>query len=108
MCSNHMPMLYSHNVEGEKLNAFSLYLSSVLEGDTQYKQEVDAVLSETHELAIGKKNFYNINREFFPIIVFFHKSAPDFFSSDIFKDASEELYKNVQNIIQKPRIHSGI
>ena len=74
-------MLYSHSIESEKLNIFSLYLSSLLDGNEKYKSEVDNVLKETQELIKGNRNYYNISRDYFPIIIFFSKQDPDFFSN---------------------------
>ncbi|MFI5219006.1 MAG: hypothetical protein ACHQNT_05905 [Bacteroidia bacterium] len=101
-------MLYSHSIESEKLNIFSLYLSSILEGNNNYKNEVDNVLKETHELATGMKNYYNINRDYFPIIVFFFREAPDFFTQHTFERTDDKVYKGVFDIMQRQRFIGSI
>lgn len=101
-------MLYSHSLESEKLNMFSLYLSVLLQGNNNYKNEVDTVLKETHELTIGNKDFYSISRDYFPVILFLFREDPAFFQNHSFDLPSREVYSDVFKILQRQRFIGSI
>lgn len=77
-------MLYSHNVENEKLNLFTLFLNKAVQGDTAYASIVNDVILETHQYVLGEKNLYNIKRDSMNIIL-------------LLANAEKEYFKNLDN-----------
>ena len=95
-------MLYSHDIENEKFNFFILFLSLLIHGDRKYKDVVDKVIKETHELAKGEKDIYTISRDNFPITTYLRKKDPDYFKNLDTPTASfsNEVYKKVYSFLK--------
>lgn len=70
-------MLYSHNIENEKFNLFSLFLHKAIEGDMEYRAPVNRIIREAYELSVKSKDLYTIDRDSFPIIVFLSGSGKE-------------------------------
>lgn len=74
-------MLYSHNLENEKLSLFTLFLDRAAKGESKYAPIVNEVISETHKFATGEKNLYTINRDSLNIVLLLAELERDYFLS---------------------------
>lgn len=94
-------MLYSHNVENEKINLFTLFLDKAKQGDAKYAQIVNEVILETHLYVVGKKDLYNINRDSINIILLLAQLAKDYFASlkENTSEYNNEIYTKVSQAI---------
>lgn len=72
-------MLYSHNLENEKLSLFTLFLDRAAKGESQYASIVNEVILETHKYATGEKNLYTINRDSLNIVLLLAELERDYF-----------------------------
>lgn len=99
-------MLYSHNLEDEKLNLFVLFLNKALQGEQSYAPIVNDVILETHKFVAGEKNLYNIKRDSMNIILLLAGLEADYFKNLVDKpdQYNNEIYSKVLDIIehQKP------
>jgi hypothetical protein len=99
-------MLYSHNLEDEKLNLFVLFLNKALQGERSYEPIVNDVILETHKFVAGEKNLYNIKRDSMNIILLLAGLEADYFRSlvETPDQYNNEIYSKVLDIIvhQKP------
>lgn len=62
-------MLYSHSVGDSNLLLFTLFLNKLINGDTKYKDTVDGILSDAHQIVLGKKSYYQVDKSYLPIIL---------------------------------------
>ena len=94
-------MLYSHNVENEKINLFTLFLDKAKQGDAKYAQIVNEVILETHLYVVGKKDLYNINRDSINIILLLAQLAKEYFSKlqENTSEYNQEIYNKVFQVI---------
>ena len=94
-------MLYSHNVEHEKINLFTLFLDKAKQGDAKYAQIVNEVILETHLYVVGKKDLYNINRDSINIILLLAQLAKEYFSKlqENTSEYNQEIYNKVFQVI---------
>jgi hypothetical protein len=63
-------MYHSVNLEESKINLFSFLLKGIIDGNEKYKNIVDPIINDAYGLAKGQKNFFNIDRENYSLIVF--------------------------------------
>jgi|GEM_PF-1708720 len=94
-------MLYSHNVENEKINLFTLFLDKAKQGDAKYAQIVNEVILETHLYVVGKKDLYNINRDSINIILLLAQLEKEYFSKlqENTSEYNQEIYNKVFQVI---------
>ncbi len=93
-------MLYSHNLESEKIDLFSLFLNKALHGDSDYKEMVDGVILETNQYAKGVKDLYNINKDLMNIILMLADSEHDYFVAlDNPQQYNNETYEKILGIL---------
>jgi hypothetical protein len=100
-------MLYSHNLENEKINLFSLFLNKALQGEESYAPIVNEVISETHQYVSGEKNLYSIKRDSMNIILLLADSGNEYFKniSGNPESYTNEIYLNVLKILDKQKTH---
>lgn len=94
-------MLYSHNLEDEKLNHFTLFLDKAKNGNSDYARIVNDVLLETHQYLTGKKTLHSINRDTFNIILMLSNIEGEYFKnlSDNPQSYTKETYQHVFDTI---------
>lgn len=103
-------MLYSHNLEDEKLNLFSLFLSKVINGESSYTPIVNDIIEQTHLYVCGKKDLYEIKRDSINIVLLLAESKKDFFKK-LDKNPeryNKEIYTKVLDIVQLPSLEMPI
>jgi hypothetical protein len=95
-------MLYSHNLENEKLNLFTLFLNKALQGDESYASIVNEVILETHKYVAGERNLYNVNRDSINIILLLAGLEKEYFKNLTGnpKLYDKEIYSKVLNVIK--------
>jgi len=99
-------MLYSHSIEDEKFDLFKLFLKHILEGENDYKESVNYVIEQTHDLITGSKDYYSIDRDNYSIIVYLSKKAPEYFETIKSTDLTDEDYDKILRIIDQQRFIS--
>lgn len=95
-------MLYSHNIENEKLTLFTLFLNKASEGESKYADVVNNVILETHLYAKGEKNLYNINRDSINIILLLVNLENDYFKnlSNTPENYNQDTYSRVLDLLK--------
>lgn len=103
-------MLYSHNLEDEKLNLFTLFLNKAIQGEQSYKPIVNDVILETHKYAAGEKNLYNIKRDSLNIILLLAEQEADYFKNLAANPEryNTEIYSKVLKLLTLPRRHLAL
>jgi len=94
-------MLYSHSIEDNKLSLFTLFLNKLISGDRKYKDTVDRVLLDAHQLALGNKSLYQIDRDKFSIIIYLKTSHEEYFKELNPDKLTKTQYRKVLNYLQK-------
>lgn len=94
-------MLYSHTIEDNKLSVFTLFLNKLISGDDRYKATVDKVLSDTHNLATGDKDLYQIDKDKFSIIIYLKSTHEDYFKELDPDKLTKSQYKKVLGYLQQ-------
>ncbi|HCZ36785.1 MAG TPA: hypothetical protein DHV26_12760 [Cytophagales bacterium] len=94
-------MLYSHSIEDNKLSLFTLFLNKLISGDIKYKDTVDRVLLDAHQLALGNKSLYQIDRDKFSIIIYLKTSHEEYFKELNPDKLTKTQYRKVLNYLQK-------
>ncbi|NSL89331.1 hypothetical protein ECE50_020990 [Chitinophaga sp. Mgbs1] len=92
-------MFYAHSLEDNKFDFFISFLGHVLKGDENYKSLVQPIIEEAHALANGSKNFYTIDRDGFPIIVYLVEKEHEFFKTLNPAALSLSQYDHIYNLV---------
>lgn len=99
-------MLYSHSVEDSKFNLFASLVSTLISGKREYQNVVDNIIKDSHDLLVGNKSVYQLNRDTFPIAVYLADQDPEFFKS--IKVGEEEItsdnYRHIYEILRKENV----
>lgn len=100
-------MLFSHNLEDEKLSLFALFLTKAMQGEKPYVPIVNDVILETHKFVAGEKNLYNIKRDSINIILLLAESEKDYFKNLVENpdQYNQETYSKVLDILRLPKTH---
>ncbi|MDP4283163.1 MAG: hypothetical protein Q8891_01975 [Bacteroidota bacterium] len=100
-------MLYSHNLEDEKINLFILFLTKAIQGDQSYAPIVNDVILETHKYVAGEKNLYNIKRDSMNIILLLAGLEADYFKNiaDNPEQYDNKIYSKVLNLLALQKSH---
>lgn len=96
-------MLYSQTLEDRQFTFFRSMLRHVLDGEANYKQFVDPVISDAKGLLNGSKSLYNINRDNYYIIVFLSEQGKDFFNKIDMSDIQMSDYVYIEGMITQQR-----
>lgn len=98
-------MLYSHNLEDEKINLFTLFLTKAIQGEESYSPIVNDVISETHKYVAGEKNLYNISRDSMNIILLLAGLEKEFFKNLIGNQESynKATYSKVLDLLKQTK-----
>ncbi|KYG84150.1 hypothetical protein AWW67_03290 [Roseivirga seohaensis] len=94
-------MFYSHTLESSKIGLFHLFLKSLIKGDDSYREDVNNVIKETSSLLNGDKDFYTIDRDRYPIIVYLKKSDPDYFKHIDINSLNNKDYQYIIEIFER-------
>ncbi len=96
-------MLYSHNLDKEKLNLFTLFINKALEGEKAYESIVNDIILEAHLFAVGQKNLYTIHRDSLNIVLLLAELEGEYFSKlpDVPATYDATTYSKVLEILQK-------
>lgn len=94
-------MYYSISLNDKKFAFFINYLNNIISGSNQYEEIVNPIISDAHELALGIKDYYTIDRYGFPLIVYLVEKEGDFFKNlDVGKLSNDE-YRYILSIVSK-------
>jgi len=99
-------MYYSHTIEDNKIGLFTSFVESLIEGRQEHRPIVNHVIKETHDLALGKKNIYTIDRDSYPVVVLLEKRDSDFFKTVDPNNATPDLYRKILGILSEQRNYS--
>lgn len=72
-------MLYSRSFEAQKMGFFVTLLEQVINGHDGYRSLVDPIIKDVHDLATQVKNYYTIDRDGYPIILYLYNKDIDYF-----------------------------
>lgn len=94
-------MLYSHNLEDEKINLFLLFLDKAQQAEEKYAQIVNDVILDARDYASGLKSVYNLKRDTLNIVLKLVHTENDFFKT-VEEDPGKynsQLYSKVAEIL---------
>jgi hypothetical protein len=92
-------MIFSHSPENEKFFLFSIFLQNLIEGDENYEDIVKPIISDAHKLVLHKKNYYDIDRENYSIILYLSKNYKDVFEKIDPDNINSDQYKQILGFI---------
>ena len=92
---HHFAMLRSCSISNDKVEIFQLFIHRLLDGNSNYKNSIDRVLTETHKFAKGEASIYSIDRTNFDIIIKLAKIDPEFFINLDTQNIKEDDYKRI-------------
>lgn len=92
-------MLYSHSHQEKAFDFFASFLRNAIEGDPRYKALVEPVILDTQLLAKKEKDYFNINRNSFDVIVFLAQKDPQFFKDVNVYGLSPADYKRILELV---------
>jgi hypothetical protein len=97
-------MLYSRSLEDSKFNYFKSFLHHILiDDDASYEDLVRPIIIDAHDLSIGVKNYYTIDRNGFPIISLLVKKNRSFFEKINPSKISREEYEKILELVSEQR-----
>lgn len=73
-------MLYSHNIENDKLSLFKVFVSRAKGGEQNYKKLVDDVIIDAHLFTIKKKHLYQLDKDTITIVLALANGDTDYFA----------------------------
>ncbi|MCB9341949.1 MAG: hypothetical protein H6577_27795 [Lewinellaceae bacterium] len=96
-------MLYSRTLEDSKFDYFKSFLSYVVLGDLSYEKLVRPIIKDAHDLSTGEKNFYSINRNTFPVIVYLVEQDKSFFEKINPDNLTQSNYQHILKLVSHQR-----
>lgn len=90
-----MTMLHSRSIQNQKLSLFASMLESLINGNTHYEQLLFPVINDAYELSRGIKNYYTINRDEYPVIVYLVKNDKEYFQKLDIKNIKQDNYQHI-------------
>jgi len=72
-------MYHSHSYQDETFDFFVSFLKNAINGNQSYQELVFPVIDDAHQLAAGKKDYYNINRDNYSVITFLVETDTSYF-----------------------------
>lgn len=93
-------MLYTYNQDDEKIILFSLLLQKLMDGNKDYKKDVDNVIRDVKDLVIGRKNVYSINRNYFTTIIYLYKTDENFYANLDVNNLTVEEYSHIKKTLR--------
>lgn len=95
-------MFYSRSIDEAKIDLFLSLISRIINGEVvKEKIFIDSILQDVHDLAVGTKNFYELNRDGYPVSMYLYDGDKEFFKNLTPDSISTDDYKKVLNILQK-------
>lgn len=94
-------MYYSHSLEDNKFDFFVSFLGYILKGDNRYKALVQPILKDAQDLANGNKDFYTIDRDTFPIVVYLVEKERDYFRGLNLETLSIDNYNHILQLVNE-------
>ena len=95
-------IVFAPSIEEIKKNIFLLFIENHINGNNNYDPIINHVLREAKEYQNREKDIYNIDRNYFNIIVNLSKYGNDFISGLNIDCIEPSDYLNLKNIIEKP------
>lgn len=92
-------MLYSQSIEESKRSLFLSLLAKVIQEDLRFKAFVDRVLLDAHELSLGRKDRYSINRANYQLVTHIVLKDPDFAKAIKPEDITKSDYQRIEEIV---------
>lgn len=65
---------------------------------------MDKVIKETNSLINGEKDFYTIDRDGYPVIIYLKKSDPKFFEELDTNSLNTEHYEHISKMFEKQSV----
>jgi len=94
-------MLYSFSPEEEKKRLFLIFLSDAKHGRENYSTEVKKVLREVIDLCNNKKTIYNIDRNYFDIIIGLAEHQSKFYKNLDINKIDLNMYDTIINHVEQ-------
>lgn len=96
-------MLYSRTSEDRKIDFFVSQLRHLLNGESAYAQFVDPVIADIHALSVGEKNYFTIDRDSYPVIVYLAHNEKDYFANLDPENLTLDNYRAISQMLQQQR-----
>jgi hypothetical protein len=88
--------------KNQELVLFRFLLDEVIKGkNDSFKLELKSILQETHELTTGQKNYFQINRNYYSLIVFLSRADETFFKTPK-ENPNKKTYEKVKTLLSVP------
>ncbi len=92
-------MLYSHSYQEKEFDFFASFVRNVLLGKEQYRPIVQPVIVDAKSLVNNKKDYFEIDRKAYDLIVFLAEKAPDFFKDLNTEHVTNSEYQYILNLL---------
>lgn len=96
-------MYHSHSYKDESFGFFVSFLQMAIQGNVNYQQLVDPVINDAHLLAIGKKDYYTINRDNYSVISYLVEADSDYFKQLDTDQLTNDDYSRILQYVNKQR-----
>lgn len=96
-------MLYSRTSEERKIDFFVSLLRHVINGDQAYVQLVNPIIADIHALSIGQKNYFTVDRDAYPVIVFLAHQNKNYFAGLDPDNLTLDNYQTINSMLQQQR-----
>lgn len=96
-------MYHSHSPQERAFDFFASFLRNVLAGDTRYETVLQPIISDVKSLTTREKDYYNVDRSSYDVIIFLAEKAPDFFEHLDVNHITPDQYNHMLNLVTAQR-----
>lgn len=88
-------MLFAQSIEDNNFSMFSLFLKSIINGDSSYKEHVDNIIRDVKKYLAKEIDVYKLNKDNYLIISFLSNKAKDVIEDIPNENFSKDDYKKI-------------
>ena len=96
-------MLYAHSLQETKFDYFASFLKNVIKGDNRYINVITPLINDARMLALGEKDYFQIDRNSFDVIVHLAEKDPNFLRHINIEHLSPQDYEHILNLVTSQR-----
>lgn len=96
-------MFYSHSMREQAFRYFATFLRNTLNDTPGYKELVQPVLEDAHDLATGHKDYYNISRSAYDVVVYLAQQHKEFFEKLNPATTGKDQYEQILHMVTEPK-----
>lgn len=94
-------MLYSRTMEDRKISFFVSMLKHMINGELDYAQLINPVIADVHALTTGTKNYFTIDRDSYPIIVYLSDKDNSYFANLDLDNLNADVYLHINELLEE-------